>query len=40
VEYYLTDFGKSLLPVINAMDAWGGDYKHEFQQLMQKKQEI
>ena len=40
VEYYLTDFGESLLPVINAMDAWGGGYKDEFQQLMQKKQEV
>jgi DNA-binding HxlR family transcriptional regulator len=40
VEYYLTDFGKSLLPVINAMDEWGGGYKHEFQQLMEKRQEI
>ena len=37
VEYYLTDFGKSLLPVINAMDAWGDGYKDEFRQLMQMK---
>jgi DNA-binding HxlR family transcriptional regulator len=40
VEYFLTDFGESLLPVINAMDAWGGGYKDEFRQLMQKKQDI
>jgi DNA-binding HxlR family transcriptional regulator len=40
VEYYLTDFGKSLLPVINAMDAWGDGYKDEFRQLMQMKQEV
>ena len=23
VEYYLTDFGLSLLPIIDAMDSWG-----------------
>ena len=23
VEYYLTDFGQSLLPIIDAMDLWG-----------------
>ncbi len=40
VEYYLTDFGKSLLPVINVMDAWGDGYKDEFQQLMQMKQGV
>jgi DNA-binding HxlR family transcriptional regulator len=40
VEYYLTDFGKSLLPVISAMDAWGGGYKDEFQLLMEKKQQV
>ena len=37
VEYYLTDFGQSLLPVINAMDAWGSGYIGEFQQLMEHK---
>jgi DNA-binding HxlR family transcriptional regulator len=40
VEYYLTDFGASLLPVVNAMDAWGGGYKDEFRQIMQKKQDV
>ena len=39
VEYFLTGFGESLLPVINAMDAWGGGYKDEFRQLMEKKQD-
>lgn len=37
VEYYLTDFGESLLPVINAMDTWGTGYKDEFEQLMMQK---
>lgn len=26
VEYQLTDFGKSIIPVINAMCNWGTDY--------------
>ncbi|MCW3465784.1 winged helix-turn-helix transcriptional regulator [Chitinophaga nivalis] len=29
VEYYLTEVGKSILPVINAMDKWGNE-KREF----------
>lgn len=37
VEYYLTDFGASLLPVIAAMDSWGVDYLEEFKSLMQAK---
>lgn len=26
VEYQLTDFGKSIIPIINAMCDWGTDY--------------
>lgn len=26
VEYSLTDFGRSLMPVIHAMNQWGNDY--------------
>lgn len=26
VEYYLTDFGLSLLPIIDAMDMWGNSH--------------
>jgi DNA-binding HxlR family transcriptional regulator len=26
VEYYLTDSGKDILPIINAMREWGGAY--------------
>ncbi|RPE08885.1 transcriptional regulator [Chitinophaga lutea] len=40
VEYSLTAFGKSLMPVINAMDAWGSGYVGEFQQLMRQKSEL
>lgn len=38
VEYRLTAFGASLMPVINSMDAWGNGYTGEFQQLMQQKE--
>ncbi|MDR6650263.1 MULTISPECIES: winged helix-turn-helix transcriptional regulator [Chitinophaga] len=39
VEYYLTDFGASLLPVVDAMDKWGEAYQGEFEALMKKKEE-
>jgi DNA-binding HxlR family transcriptional regulator len=26
VEYFLTDTGKSLIPILDAMEAWGSDY--------------
>lgn len=38
VEYYLTEFGESLLPVIAAMDSWGNGYLEEFKSLMLAKQ--
>lgn len=36
-EYYLTDFGKSLLPLLNEMDLWGKKYLDNFKQLMKQK---
>lgn len=39
VEYSLTPFGASLLPVVDAMDKWGEAYQNVFEQLMVKKQE-
>lgn len=39
VEYSLTAFGASLLPVVDAMDKWGEAYQDVFEQLMTKKQE-
>ncbi|MGO4290708.1 winged helix-turn-helix transcriptional regulator [Chitinophaga sp. RAB17] len=39
VEYSLTAFGESLLPVVDAMDKWGEDYQDVFEQLMAKKLE-
>jgi DNA-binding HxlR family transcriptional regulator len=38
VEYYLTEFGKTLLPVIETMDAWGAQYLMEFEHMMRKKE--
>jgi DNA-binding HxlR family transcriptional regulator len=39
VEYYLTEFGTSILPVVEAMDNWGAGYLDIFRQLMEKKKE-
>ena len=37
VEYYLTEFGESLIPVVSAMDNWGNGYLDIFKQLMEQK---
>jgi DNA-binding HxlR family transcriptional regulator len=37
VEYYLTEFGESLIPIVSAMDNWGNGYLHIFKQLMEEK---
>lgn len=37
VEYYLTEFGTSMLPVVAAMDNWGAGYLDIFRELMEKK---
>jgi DNA-binding HxlR family transcriptional regulator len=34
VEYYLTDFGKSLIPVIGAIGQWGDENDQRFQTLI------
>ena len=39
VEYFLTEFGESLLPVIFAMEKWGDQYQETFMQLMEQKKE-
>nr|WP_199156735.1 helix-turn-helix domain-containing protein [Pedobacter sp. ASV2] len=36
-EYYLTEIGKSILPVVKAMDDWGLEYLDEFKLLMDSK---
>jgi DNA-binding HxlR family transcriptional regulator len=38
-EYYITDFGKSLLPLLNEMDRWGKNKLDDFKQLMKQKAE-
>ena len=40
VEYFLTPFGESLLPVIHAMDHWGANYLEVFEQALRKKKSI
>jgi len=35
VEYFLTDVGESLLPLVEMMENWGGNFMHDFY----KKQE-
>ena len=34
VEYYLTDFGRSLMPVIEAMTQWGNDHRAQLEQVL------
>ncbi|WP_046247045.1 winged helix-turn-helix transcriptional regulator [Hymenobacter terrenus] len=37
VEYSLTPFGESLLPVIASMDRWGEKHLAQFEQLVKQK---
>lgn len=37
VEYFLTDLGKTLLPLISHMELWGSDYMQVFNELQRKK---
>jgi DNA-binding HxlR family transcriptional regulator len=37
VEYFLTDFGVTLLPVVDAMEKWGTGYLKMFERLMKEK---
>lgn len=32
-EYYLTDLGKTLLPVIDFMEDWGEEHRNQFESL-------
>lgn len=38
VEYHLTKFGETILPLLEEMDKWGESYLDEFEQLMKKKE--
>lgn len=33
-EYYLTELGKSILPIVHQLDAWGSAYKHELKEKL------
>lgn len=35
-EYYITDLGKSLLPVIRAMKKWGENYRPHIEKIIQE----
>ncbi len=37
VEYYLTEFGESLLPITKAIDDWGMKYQEKFEALMEER---
>jgi DNA-binding HxlR family transcriptional regulator len=37
VEYSLTEFGLSLIPVVSAMDKWGENYMETFLELREKQ---
>jgi DNA-binding HxlR family transcriptional regulator len=39
VEYYLTEFGESLLPVVEEMDKWGSRHLDNFRTMMEQKKE-
>lgn len=39
VEYRLTDFGKTLIPVIAALGAWGDKYEAQLRSLILKTQD-
>ncbi|NML20103.1 helix-turn-helix transcriptional regulator [Pseudoflavitalea sp. G-6-1-2] len=39
VEYYFTEFGESLLPIVKEMENWGIGHLENFRQLMEEKQE-
>jgi DNA-binding HxlR family transcriptional regulator len=38
VDYYLTDMGKSLLPVISSMDQWGATYSGKVKKVTSGRQ--
>jgi DNA-binding HxlR family transcriptional regulator len=37
VEYFLTEFGLLLIPIVNAMDQWGNDHGNTFRELIKTR---
>ncbi|NQD71836.1 helix-turn-helix transcriptional regulator [Sphingobacterium shayense] len=37
VEYFLTEMGESLLPIVNLMENWGTEYMNEFSERQLNK---
>ncbi|WP_111955005.1 winged helix-turn-helix transcriptional regulator [Chryseobacterium lathyri] len=37
VEYYLTDFGKTLIPVISALGNWGDQHEERLRKVILKR---
>ncbi len=37
VEYFLTEFGESLLPITRAIEAWGLQYEQAFEKILEEK---
>ncbi|WP_330746998.1 winged helix-turn-helix transcriptional regulator [Chryseobacterium sp. CP-77] len=37
VEYFLTDFGKSLIPVISALGNWGDEHQDRLREVILKR---
>jgi DNA-binding HxlR family transcriptional regulator len=35
VEYYLTDFGRTLLPIVEAMTEWGEVHRARLEQVLE-----
>lgn len=35
-EYYLTDLGKDILPILDMLDGWGDAHREHFSQLSKK----
>lgn len=38
VEYYLTESGKSLLPLVGAIDKWGVGFARQLEAIMEKEE--
>lgn len=39
VEYKLTEFGTCLLPIAQAMEKWGNEYRDRFNMILEQKKE-